>query len=381
MADIFLIEEFLQPIENLTQAVLNYNQNLKNNTFDVNEQETLEKNFKKGETIFDEMASNIKYLDEILLLEQSLKNFFEVCKSNRDKFRDVNNENISKLLFLKKRIRDTQISNDPNSKEIYMQQYQECRNELNKQRNETSDEKNRRECEEMLEDIKFEKQQIEQLVKSLDKYKKDLNGKLLDENDMFRSIEKYNNRNKSDEIDLQGHEIQQLQNWTHMKVGKVLFDSERNNWEESTSEFDELIMNKEKLLFLLDDTEGNKFGGYIHTKIDKTRNTRKGVNDGRIFDPKAFVFSLRSNGRNRGMVKCDILNSKHYAFALYDKTWGVLFTFGNDDITITKEKYNRNGCWTTQQNFNYNGNRNVLVGKSGKEDRFTTKRIIVIQME
>ena len=55
---------------------------------------------------------------------------------------------------------------------------------------------------------------------------------------------------------------------TNLKIKEILFDSEIHDWEIGTSEFDLKIFGKEKLLFLIEDTENNLFGGFINSKID-----------------------------------------------------------------------------------------------------------------
>ena len=60
-----------------------------------------------------------------------------------------------------------------------------CRDEWNKRREETSDEKNRRECEEMLEDIKEEKKNVEELTKLMMKEKNDLNNVKIELNELI----------------------------------------------------------------------------------------------------------------------------------------------------------------------------------------------------
>ena len=100
-------------------------------------------------------------------------------------------------------------------------------------------------------------------------------------------------------------EITQIEKWTKLKCGEIVFDSTKDNWEEYISTFHSKILNKNQLIFIVEDTEGNKFGGYIDAKIDKYYDS--------ITDSKSFVFSLESNGRLDSMRKFNIIYPQ-YAF-------------------------------------------------------------------
>ena len=87
------------------------------------------------------------------------------------------------------------------------------------------------------------------------------------------------------------HKKQKFRNqkeWTSRKVSNILFDSDIDNWNQNTSVFDQRIINKEHIIIIIEDSNGNKFGGYVNSKIDE-------VNDW-INDPKSFLFSLESKG-------------------------------------------------------------------------------------
>ena len=72
------------------------------------------------------------------------------------------------------------------------------------------------------------------------------------------------------------------------------------NWMKEHEEFK--VMNKEDLIFLVEDTEGNKFGQYLHSRITGYYPIR---------DPNSFLFSLQSNGRINGMMKFEIKDAKN----------------------------------------------------------------------
>ena len=70
-------------------------------------------------------------------------NFLKNVKKNHQKLIDKKNKIINKLLRLKR-----------NDKNILKEEYLNVREEWNKRREETKDERNRRECEEMLEEMR-----------------------------------------------------------------------------------------------------------------------------------------------------------------------------------------------------------------------------------
>ncbi|BFU25442.1 trichohyalin, putative [Entamoeba histolytica] len=109
--------------------------------------------------------------------------------------------------------------------------------------------------------------------------------------------------------------IKQIEEWTERRINNILFDSDIDDWNRNTSVFDQRIMNKEHIIIIIKDEEGNKFGGYVNSKIDKV--------DGYIYDSKSFVFSLESKGRMKGMKKFDI-EQPEYAFWLDNQTVNCL---------------------------------------------------------
>ncbi|BFU21960.1 trichohyalin, putative [Entamoeba histolytica] len=164
--------------------------------------------------------------------------------------------------------------------------------------------------------------------------------------------------------------IKQIEEWTEKRINNILFDSDIDNWNIDTSVFDQRIWNKEDIIIIIEDSRGNKFGGYVNSKIDKVESY--------IYDSKSFLFSLESNGRIKGMKKFDI-KYPEYAFILHNKSDNCLFEFGlggYSDIHVYKEN-NKTKSYCIQDSFDYKGIENALCGKY----RFTPKRIIVIEMK
>ncbi|BFU26171.1 trichohyalin, putative [Entamoeba histolytica] len=169
--------------------------------------------------------------------------------------------------------------------------------------------------------------------------------------------------NKTKEI------IKQIEELTERRINNILFDSDKDNWNKNTSVFGERIMNKEYIIIIIEDSDGNKFGGYVNSKIDR-------VYGNYIYDSKSFVFSLESNGRMKGMMKFDI-KQPEYAFKIYKQSDDYLFSFGyRHDICVFKENYKKYS-YCDQDSFEYKGISNALCGKY----YFKPKHFIVIEMK
>ncbi|BFU21714.1 trichohyalin, putative [Entamoeba histolytica] len=165
--------------------------------------------------------------------------------------------------------------------------------------------------------------------------------------------------------------INQIEELTEKRINNILFDSDKDDWNVNTSVFIQRIMNKEHIIIIIEDEDGNKFGGYVNSKIDKVESYIK--------DSKSFVFSLKSNGRMKGMKKFDI-KQPQCAFYLHSQSDDCLFKFGNGyDIFVGKENI-KTKSYCQQQSFDYKGKRKALCGKK-YPNSFTPKRIMVIEMK
>ena len=121
-------------------------------------------------------------------------------------------------------------------------------------------------------------------------------------------------------------------------------------------------------MFIVEDTNNNKFGGYITATINQYGTW--------ISNSNPFVFSLKSKGRLNGMMKFKSQSSSvSNGFYLQLKNSNYLFIIGGgQDIRVEKKGVSGNSC--SQRDFNYEGISNALCGGGN----FTPKRITVIQM-
>ena len=329
MTDLVVLTQFNRLLKEVKYSLNKYNDNLRNELFEIEPNESYEKAYQRGETIFDKCEDDLKNLDELLEKKNQVIEFFETCQENKVNLIKQKNSIIDKLVRIKK--------NTCQSKEEWLN----YREEWNKKRIETPDEKNRRECEEMLNEIKEEKKYVQEMTQNMTKMKREIQQLLKDgnlsqikneleneyvsrqeynnltenynilvnqHNEMFSN---YSNNHKMDEIFQQYQqrenekrerrnainqmrgiidlsELKQLENWTNKKYKQIIFDSTKDNWNQYTSTFDSQLLNKENISIIIEDTQGNVFGVFIKSTITSNRL---------IFDNNAFVFSLRSNGR------------------------------------------------------------------------------------
>ena len=182
---------------------------------------------------------------------------------------------------------------------------------------------------------------------------------------------------KIQKYDLFHNQKEQLEYWTGLTCNEVLFDSEKDNWSINTSVLNERIIGKKQLVFLIEDTDGEKFGYYLCTEIteiyEETHKTHW----------KSFHFNLQSNGRLSFPMKFEIKDPWNGGYRLFNKTDDNLIGLGN--IWLYKEnKKNLSYCWQNEDIFYYYAIEKAVCGKTGgypNYNCFTPKRLLVIQMK
>ena len=193
--------------------------------------------------------------------------------------------------------------------------------------------------------------------------------------DEKKTKEKYN---------ITANQMKQLETWCNLKCGELIFDSTKHGWSKENNEFRKKIFNKSKVCIVIENEDGEIFGCYINSTIDKVYEY---PDDNPIKDENAFVFNLESNGRHEGPMKFDIKKEEFdHVFSLCPDD-DLLFGCGYYDILIYKEnEKSKSYCkqWK-YSDFDYRGVEKALVqnpynGTNDKESEFTPKRIIVIQM-
>ena len=161
MARLQILTQFKETFENVKTLLDNYNNNLRNELFEIDLNEDNQQLYQRGETIYDQCEDDLNNLKEVLEKEKEIEEFFDKCRENKEKLIEEKNEIINKLLRIKKN-------------KVTKEEYYNLRDFWNNKREETPDVKNRRECEEMLEEMKEEKKYIEEMTKRMESKGKEL---------------------------------------------------------------------------------------------------------------------------------------------------------------------------------------------------------------
>ena len=172
---------------------------------------------------------------------------------------------------------------------------------------------------------------------------------------------------------------EQLEEWTKLKCGEVLFNSDVDDWGMNTSVFGDRVVERRNLIFVIEDTENNKFGYYLNTKISRIGTS--------ISDEFAFVFTLENNGRlkeGNGMMKYET-KVEEWNCWIHDKDKNTLAGLGCGHTICLRKSQEKDASFYEQidDKFDYHGTKDVVLGRRNPEGlptRFTPKRIVVIQM-
>ena len=175
----------------------------------------------------------------------------------------------------------------------------------------------------------------------------------------------------------------QIQEWTKLKCDNVLFDSDVDDWNDQKV-FNERVIGKSKLVIVVEDSKGDKFGGYVDATLNGEWDS---IGKSYNYDKKSFLFSLQSNGRLPGPMKYDCIREGGAEIVLFkhDSNKWPMIDFGDCDLRICKYPIRNESCcnYNTPQ-FDFHGIKYPLseyVKDKFGDPRFTTKRITVIQMK
>ena len=167
--------------------------------------------------------------------------------------------------------------------------------------------------------------------------------------------------------------MKQIEDWTGLKYGNILFDSEIDNWERYTSVFNDRIVGKKQLIFLIEENEGEKFGYYCNTEIVHQSNEWIPT------DSQSFHFNLFSNERLPKPMKFEVINPNCCGYCLSDQSFVYLIEIGDIHLYKVNQK---DECYCEQHDdrFDYHGFEDALCGNSpGKP--FDLKKMVIIQMK
>ena len=410
MAELILLQRS-ELFNSINTLLTNYNKNIQNQVLDQRINEKWKTTYKRWEGIYDQFEENLSHLEEILKKENEIQQFFNDCKANKEILKNHMNNMIDTILSFVE-------NNSKTETELY--EYKSIKREWNEKRYETPDQRNRRECEEMLVEIKEERSYVEKLMNELKREKEEakserekLSSQKIDEinlniSNMKTEMNNYLKKNEINEInesliefqsDLSNYvkkddnykylnhfnkyglnvkECKQLEEWTNRHLGEVVFNSDIHDWNPKTSVFGKRILGKSNLLFLFEDKDKNLFGYYLSdVKID--------WKDMKPVGKESFLCSLRNNGRLPGMMKFEILKENE-GYVLHKSSDECLIRIGEGRAVMVQKKNCAAGYCNVSKTFNYHGYPDALIGKLShwndplkEQNGLIVTRIVVIQ--
>ena len=122
-----------------------------------------------------------------------------------------------------------------------------------------------------------------------------------------------------------------------------------------------MLLKQSHVVILIETTEGNKFGCYVSKEIAEVGKY--------VADSNAFVFKLEGGN----IEKYPVIDMKN-AIKICNAKDSNLLAIGNGDI-IVKKKELKNNCSCKQVSFDYQGKKNVLIGRTGE---FEVKSVVVL---
>ena len=165
---------------------------------------------------------------------------------------------------------------------------------------------------------------------------------------------------------------------------RTLFDTNFNEWSETKSDFDKLVLMKEKLAFEIETKNGIRYGGFVYPIINEYQHQIDGKWKA-TNDPQSFLFSFKDNQPMKYELKEEKKNES--TFYLHHEDDFRLFVFGtlyHYEIWMGKKGEKAFCCQHSESLYDFKGNENALTGISGieyGENMFDIKRILVIQFK
>ena len=175
---------------------------------------------------------------------------------------------------------------------------------------------------------------------------------------------------------LKENEIKQLEDWTGLKCSEIVFDSRFDNWDINTSTFNKKLLEKNQLLFIVEDEDCELFGYYLENHLCEWKESQSS-------GMKSFHFNLRSNGRLNKPMKFEPINEITNLYKTCSDDSNDLIVLG--DMRLCKQQ-RKQLCEVLiyGEDFNYHDISKALCGKEScmfDAECFTLRRLIVIQMK
>ena len=90
-----ILTQYQQVFANAYQILKEYNDNLRNELFEIEPNEDQNNAYKRGERIFDQYEDDLKNITELIKKEKEVNEFFAKCKENKQKLIQHKNELIN----------------------------------------------------------------------------------------------------------------------------------------------------------------------------------------------------------------------------------------------------------------------------------------------
>ena len=347
----------------INKLINNWNfESFKKQQFDTSE--TL---ISRGKIYLQNVIETKGNLETILNNKNTITQFFSECESILNTLTNENNNIID--------IITNEMKNQRENKEITDDQYFHMRNEWNQKRIESETDKTKRECQELLYEIQNERKRLEETKQSIDETTKQFSNE-------YQHLEEKVKILKMKEFNISPDQIKQLEDWTSLSCGDILFDSDKDNWNVNTSILNEKIIGKKQLIFLIETDESEKFGSFINCQIERKYSKQE-------LDDKSFLFNLQSNNNRLSQPKkfemktnLDKSSNKNANIQLLQESNDLLISFS--DFNLYKQS-KRHYSYCIQENdkssFDYQNINKALCGKSNVKERFIPRRILIIQMK
>jgi len=89
-----------------------------------------------------------------------------------------------------------------------------------------------------------------------------------DDDDQLKKANALKEKDVVNDLDDKERRKQLLEKWTKLKMGKVIFDTNKGHeYKTENNQFSKTVAGKKNLVIVIQDSDGNKFGGFVGAKI------------------------------------------------------------------------------------------------------------------
>ncbi|BFU24367.1 hypothetical protein EHI2019_000284300 [Entamoeba histolytica] len=238
-----LIKEVVETLPNIQQSIDDTTKNyqyylgsIKNEVFRIKPDETYSEAIKRGEGIFDRIDETERRRKIVIEKSQETINQIEIIKKQMSRIIEECNNDEATLSKTRNEVIDKIISTEEmKMKDKLFRETEETdtiTSEFNKKKE------------------KWQTYYIAYLERKIEEKERKI-----EEKERLRIMKRMGT----------------VEEWTNRKIGNILFDSDKDNWNKNTSVFDQRIINKQHIIIIIEDEDGNKFGGYVNSATKKSK--------------------------------------------------------------------------------------------------------------